>query len=224
MVLIYALLGGILPALVWLWFWLHEDKKRPEPRGRLALTFIAGMASVFVVLPLEELVQSAGLDSFFLLFLFWAIIEEALKFLFAYAAALHGKDMDEPVDAVIYMVTAALGFAAIENALFLLSPISGGLVLESIITGNMRFIGATALHTLASGVLGAFIGFSFYKNSYIKAKHVFYGLVVATLLHTAFNFFIITNTRDDIFTIFAGVWFALVVLIAVFERVKRVYS
>ena len=57
--ILFALLGGVLPALLWLWFWLKEDKKRPEPRGLILLAFIAGMLTVPVVLPFEKLADSA---------------------------------------------------------------------------------------------------------------------------------------------------------------------
>ena len=50
-----AFAGGILPALIWLWFWLREDREAPEPRGLIALSFAAGMAVVYFVLPIQKL-------------------------------------------------------------------------------------------------------------------------------------------------------------------------
>ena len=54
---IAASLGGLLPALAWLWFWLREDSKHPEPRRLIALAFLAGMVAVAVAIPLEKGVQ-----------------------------------------------------------------------------------------------------------------------------------------------------------------------
>src|SRR6185503_10263021 len=127
-----AALGGVLPALAWLWFWLREDSKHPEPRRLIALAFIAGMICVVVAVPIEKAVQPL-FASTTLVFTAWSIIEELLKFLFAYATVLRLADDDEPIDPVIYMVTTALGFAAAENTLFLLSPLSGGTVLQEIL-------------------------------------------------------------------------------------------
>jgi RsiW-degrading membrane proteinase PrsW (M82 family) len=45
-IIAYALLSGILPALLWLWFWLKEDNLHPEPRSLLIGSFIAGMIVV----------------------------------------------------------------------------------------------------------------------------------------------------------------------------------
>src|SRR3989339_737850 len=51
-----AFAGGVLPALVWLWFWLKQDRENPEPRGLITLSFVAGMAVVFFVLPVQKLI------------------------------------------------------------------------------------------------------------------------------------------------------------------------
>ena len=62
-ILILAFLGGIIPSLLWLWFWLKEEEKgKSEPSGLLAICFIVGMISVFFVLPLEKFIQN-NLDS-----------------------------------------------------------------------------------------------------------------------------------------------------------------
>jgi len=227
--LFWALLGGILPALIWLWFWLREDKKRPEPRGLLVFTFIGGMIAVLVVLPLEKF--SEEILSFFgiggitgLLIIIWAVIEEVVKYVFSYFTALRRRAFDEPIDAPIYLITTALGFAALENTLFLLTPLRDGSIIQSLITGNMRFIGATVLHTLASGVIGLLIGFSFYKNKKIKHEYLAVGLFLAIVLHALFNFFIMRSSNEGVFGIFGVVWVAIVVLILLLERVKRIRS
>ncbi|MBU1159880.1 PrsW family intramembrane metalloprotease, partial [Patescibacteria group bacterium] len=124
--IILAFLAGFLPPLIWLWFWLKKDP-HPEPRSILILTFLGGMLSVLIAFVLEyavnifkesfsikETVSAAAITLFL-----WAIIEETVKYLSARLTALKRISFDEPVDAIIYMVTAALGFAALENVLFL---------------------------------------------------------------------------------------------------------
>ena len=115
--LLFALLGGVLPALLWLWFWLKEDKKSPEPRGLIFMSFVAGMMVVPLVIPFQ---QFAATYFFGIIALTsWAATEEILKFLAAWLFVLRRKEMNEPIDAVIYMITIALGFSAFENALYL---------------------------------------------------------------------------------------------------------
>src|SRR3990167_2270732 len=220
--IIFSLLGGILPALLWLWFWLKEDRLHPEPKTRILLVFVAGMVSVFVVLPFEKFVYSLTLSSISLItIILWAITEEVFKFITAYFTALKNKVADEPIDAVIYMITAALGFSALENTLFLFNLIDTGLFSESIITGNSRFLGATLLHVASSAAIGVMIGLSFYKKPWIKKLFLLAGIGISILLHTIFNLLII-KLENDLFFIFAGVWILIILLIVLIEKIKKV--
>jgi len=218
----FALAGGILPALLWLWFWLQEDRLHPEPRSMIIRTFIAGMFAVPLVLPLEQLIQKNYAFDITLVVFLWACAEELFKWLAVYLAAFDTKEYDEPIDAVVYMLTGALGFAAMENVFFLITSISNTNVVESLVTGNLRFIGATLLHVLSSGVIGLFMGLSFCKSGLAKKTYLLFGLALAILLHTLFNVYIIRDGGTSIFIIFCFVWVAVLLLIAGFEKVKRI--
>ena len=52
--LFLALTGGFLPAIVWLWFWLGEDEKRPEPTGYILQAFLVGGLTVLIAFFLER--------------------------------------------------------------------------------------------------------------------------------------------------------------------------
>src|SRR3989338_6456029 len=160
---IYALLGGILPALVWLAFWLREDYKHPEPLGLILRTFLLGMGAVILVLPLEKAVDTLFPGMTLVAILLWVILEEIFKFTAAFFGGLHSVEDNEPIDPIIYMITAALGFVALENTLFILGPIIGEDITTSVVTGNLRFIGAGLLHVVSSGIIGVSLAFSFYK-------------------------------------------------------------
>jgi len=215
-----ALLGGILPALFWLWFWLREDSQRPEPTGLIIRTFIAGMAVVPLVLPLQKL--ALGLFTGATLIFAWVIIEETLKYALALIVILWHKAVDEPIDYIVYMITLALGFAALENALFIWNPLVAGDLSGSIITGNFRFLGATLIHVLASGAIGVFLAFAFYRSDTIKIIAGTFGLFVAVVLHALFNLFIMDANGETILSIFLVVWLLVIGLFMVFEKVKRI--
>jgi|TARA_Y100000310_G_scaffold296014_1_gene327887 RsiW-degrading membrane proteinase PrsW (M82 family) len=219
--LLFAFFGGILPALLWLWFWLKEDKKRPEPRGLIILTFIAGMIVVPIVLPFERFIDVSFTGP--IVIILWATIEEIFKFAGAYFIVLRRKEVDEPIDAVIYMITIALGFAALENTLFLLNPLIDGDFINTIINSNLRFLGATLLHTLSSATVGIMIALSFYKSGKaLKIIYTIFGLILATALHSLFNFFIIKESGDQMLTVFFFVWIGIMILILFFEKIKRI--
>jgi RsiW-degrading membrane proteinase PrsW (M82 family) len=219
---IYALLGGILPALLWLWFWIQEDKLHPEPRGRIMLAFLGGMVAVAIVYPLEKLVAgNYGMtnSTYFL----WAVIEEIVKLAMAWIICLRSPDYDEPIDALEYMITVALGFAALENTLFILNPLLEGHALQGILTGNMRFIGASLLHVVSSAVLGYCIGREYYKKSiWIKDSWRIIGLGLAVALHTVFNMFIIYENGSKTFFVFGCVWAAALGVLLLFEKIKKI--
>ena len=216
-----AMAGGVLPALAWLWFWLREDSKHPEPRRLIALAFLAGMVGVGIVIPIEQFV-AAQIGMGTATFTIWSIIEECTKFALAYATVLRLRENDEPIDAVIYMVVVALGFAAAENTLFLLSPLAGVSALQEIMTGNLRFIGATLLHVLSSSAIGVFLGLAFYYTRTIKMEFALIGLTIASTLHAAFNYYILNTPEQDIFRVFGFVWLGIIVLLAVVEYIKRI--
>jgi RsiW-degrading membrane proteinase PrsW (M82 family) len=155
----------------------------------------------------------------------WATCEEVFKFVAAYLTGLRQKEDDEPVDQIIYLVTAALGFAALENALYVFNDLYyGNTVITSFMTGNTRFIGATLLHIISSASIGVFLGLSFYKSKLSKFIHLGIGLVVASGLHTAFNLLIIKSEDNTavMFTTFYFVWISIIVLLLCFEKVKNV--
>src|SRR3989338_9470647 len=157
----YAVLGGILPALLWLSFWLREDRKHPEPKGLIGKTFLFGMLAVIVVLPFQKGVDAVFPDLMLPAIFLWAGLEECFKFAAGYFGGLHSIEDNEPVDPIIYMITAALGFVALENTLFILGPLLIGEELtRSVIAGNLRFIGASLLHVVSSGIVGVSLAFS----------------------------------------------------------------
>jgi RsiW-degrading membrane proteinase PrsW (M82 family) len=217
---IYALLGGILPAFLWLLFWLREDWKHPEPNRLILRTFLFGMLSVGLAIPLQQWASSVFANAFVIQIILWALIEESFKFLSAYFGGIHSVSDNEPVDPLVYMLTAALGFVAIENTLFILNPLLESNVMESLVTGNMRFVGASLLHVVSSGITGAFLSYSFYKSKRHKWRAVFHGLFWATLFHASFNLLILYKNQAGLTAAFLAVWVGVVVLLWTFERVK----
>jgi len=218
--ILLAIIWGVLPALFWLWFWLREDHFHPEPQRLIIYSFILGMIAVPLVIPIQHL-ASVLLSGTTVVIVAWALIEEVAKLIAAYIGGLHRKAMNEPIDALIYMITPALGFAALENVLFLLGPLSGGDFFLGFVTGNIRFIGTTLVHVVASSIIGTSIAFSFYKKQNIQIAYVAVGAVLAIILHAIFNLFILNTQSGGMFLIFLVIWLAVVSIILLFEKVKR---
>jgi len=215
-----ALIAGLVPSLIWLWFWNREDAS-PEPRTMLAAAFFGGVLAVVAALIAEKYVAGIVSDPS-LRYTLWAAIEEIFKFAAVGVIALMSGYNDEPIDAMVYCIAGALGFAALENTLFLLGPLSGGAIAQSIATGNMRFIGATLVHIVGTATVGFALGYVFYKGYLAKIIAVFIGLLAAITFHAAFNLSIINGDAADTLRAFSWVWGAVVILIILFEEIKVV--
>ena len=189
---IFALTVGLLPSFVWLYFFIREDERHPEPKRLILYAFIAGGLSTFFVVGPQALLQSVfpkfGLEIYSPVSLFiLGGIEELFKFLAVYVVIAWRRDFDEPVDAMIYMIVAALGFAAVENlaSVFKISDaILGGPTEVDI--ASLRFVGATLLHVLASAIVGYYWGLSMVHHGKLGIS-IIEGIGVATLLHAVFN-------------------------------------
>ena len=107
---------------------------------------------------------------------------------------LRNPEFDEPVDAMIYMIAAGLGFAAIENILVLFRTIESGLS-QTLSVWALRFVGSTLLHTLASAMVGYFLAMSWFFQDHRK-KLIVIGLALATVFHFTFNLILATFTGD----------------------------
>lgn len=213
---------GLIPALVWLWFWLSEDRHH-EPAKILTLSFIGGMFAVIVVLPLQKEVYDIFGGEGSIPFALWASLEEITKFIFVYFIAIRNKSVaDEPIDDIIYLIVSALGFVTLENTLFMMDFVKSGDIINTIIHGNLRFIGASLLHTMSSATIGICMALSFYKDKKTKIFYTLSGIIIAIVLHTAFNLFIISEYISNIFFVFGAVWFSIVVLLLLFEKVKQI--
>ncbi|MGC9602892.1 MAG: PrsW family glutamic-type intramembrane protease [Minisyncoccia bacterium] len=209
---LFVVILALLPAILWMIFFLKEDR-HPEPKRLILFTFCAGALASIPVLVLQVIFQKfiAGpINVFLVLVLGLAVIEEIFKFFAAYWSVWNEPAFDEPVDAMIYTIAAALGFATIEN-IFIMGDKLDYLSLTNFITTlsalGFRFIGATLLHGLAS----AFAGFYWAIGRRIGkvGPKIILGIGIATAIHFVFNYLIyrfedVSLFYPSLFLIFAA--------------------
>lgn len=194
-VLLIAL--GLIPSLVWLSFYARKDC-HPEPKNLLAQTFLMGIiiSPVAIILQfsfaqlgyLVTGISQAVIQDTSYFFLWAAVVEEVIKFYAVRLLIMRSPEFDEPIDAMIYMITAGLGFAAMENVLVMFRVFPDG-AQAALATWALRFTGATLLHALSSGLLGYFVAMSWFFHDH-KRKLVVIGLIMATIFHFTFNTFL----------------------------------
>lgn len=208
-----AVFTGFLLSSAWLTFFLLEDREKPEPKRVILKAFFVGMLSALSAIGLEKIFISIaptiGLQSHSLGVIFGnSLIEEFSKFAVVFVFISVSKYFDEPVDRMIYMIVAGLGFATTENFFFLSNAASSA---ELIGLTVLRFAGATLMHALTSGMLGY----------YWARSMIFLGLIAATIVHTVFNLLVLSFGPEFYPTTFLiAVSF---VLFYEFDRIKAYY-
>jgi len=142
--ILFAFVAPFVPGLLWLWFFYTRDRYQPEPKRVVAWTFALGGLSAAPAILGEKLGESVfhlG-DAMMravvfegtvplgtvaaLCFLIIGPVEELCKFAAVRAFAARHRAFDEPLDGIIYASAAALGFASIENVLYIQGSESAG--------------------------------------------------------------------------------------------------
>jgi RsiW-degrading membrane proteinase PrsW (M82 family) len=193
---------AFLPSLIWLVFFLRKDA-HPESKKMILEIFLYGVLVALPALFIEKgalqfikdyIPENSTLFLFLKIFVGVALIEEFMKYLVFKIKVSPSPEFDEPIDAMIYMIIIALGFAAFENFLILLGLDFLSLPLfikDAFLLSLFRFVSAIFLHALVSGLFGYYLALSMIKK---QNKEIFFirGLLLATLLHGLYNLSIIT--------------------------------
>lgn len=185
---------GVFPSIIWLLFFLREDV-HPESNRMILKVFCYGILAAFLALIFEfgllGIVAKFLLPSLFALifniFISVSLVEEFSKYILVKKIAISDPEFDEPMDAMLYMIIAALGFAALENIFVLLNLGLPFRISDTLVLTLFRFLGATFLHALCSGTIGFFLALSFCRPKK-RLRLIVVGFVIAAFLHGLFNF------------------------------------
>jgi RsiW-degrading membrane proteinase PrsW (M82 family) len=148
-------------------------------------TFLLGVAATIPViaigLPLSLLQPPPVLPiraAFFAAFVTAAIPEEFLKFLVLVGYSARRRCFDEPMDGLVYGAAAALGFAALENVLYVMD---GGWA-----TALLRAVTAVPMHAAAGAMIG--YGISMARFGSRGRSAIWEGFLAAVAVHGTYDF------------------------------------
>lgn len=188
---ILAIVLGFISGLFWLAIFYRMDKYQPEPKTLVAFVFFLGCLSVIPTIIFETifdtLIHPLGdtslLGSFIAQFAGVGPIEEGSKMLMM-LAIYWNKEFNEPIDGMVYSTSVALGFATVENTLYMLgSGMIAGLF-GLVWTFFLRFFLSTLGHIFFSAMWGYQLGMRKMK----LRKGLLFGLLIAAFLHGLYNF------------------------------------
>lgn len=125
---ITILTTALLPVVILVYYINHKDKKSPEPTGQLVKAFLFGILSApvsfclsipFGIIGLYPIEATSILGSISTAFFGAAIPEEIAKFFMLWLLLRKNRYFDEKMDGIVYAVCVSLGFAALENIMYL---------------------------------------------------------------------------------------------------------
>ncbi len=215
--LVWAIIGGGLPTLLWVWYFNKQTEHR-ESLGVLLFSFLAGIIALWLTIPIQKYIiaQKFFFDGELIFAL--ACIEEMVKFFVVRALVLRIHDIQYRSDYVLYMTTAALGFAAMENILYLIDPISVGDFSAAFMTGNLRFFGSTIVHSVSSALHGLWVGLALSFNTPTRWIYWIFGLASATLVHGVFNTYVGSDNSFHSIILFVSLWILLSIITILFHK------
>ncbi len=189
------LLVAVIPGVVLLLYVYYRDKYEKESPLLVWKVFIFGIFSAFVAGEIERLIYAYlhGIENslivlFALLFSFVAIApaEEGVKFLVTYYIAFGNEAFNEPMDGIVYATSASLGFATLENILYVLN--------SGVETGIFRAFTSVPTHAFLGIIMGSYMGKAKFADKLQKNKFLWLSIFVPLLLHGIFDFVLLSKT------------------------------
>ena len=184
------IIAAVLPVAL-LCGYIYKKDPNKEPAGLLAKLFIFGFFSSIPIVILELILNNffptKGLYDFFKMFInvFIAIglVEEGFKWIISMLLGYRNKEFDEIYDIIVYTVFVSLGFACIENILYVLSNGLGNAIL--------RAITSIPGHTCFAVIMGYFFAKAklneMNKNSSLKSRNMILSILAPTIAHTFYD-------------------------------------
>ncbi|MEO5602898.1 MAG: PrsW family glutamic-type intramembrane protease [Cyclobacteriaceae bacterium] len=196
------LLGlALAPSAAIILFIYLKDKHEREPVSLLVISFFYGLLSTLITLgislPVNMLIilrANDVVDEFYAAFFKVALVEEFSKFFFVRFILFRNKHFNEPFDGIVYAVMVSMGFATLENVLYVFE--------FGYETAILRMFTAVPAHATFGVLMGYFLG----KAKFTHKKKILYSfvaLLAATLFHGSYDYFwFIANVKG----IWTGIW------------------
>lgn len=173
--------AAIAPGLALLSYFYLRNQMATEPRKTLLQAFLFGTLITFPIMFIQYVVKTEDTFSnrFITEVLFSSGLEEFFKWLVIFTVILRHIEFDDPYDGILYGASVSLGFATVENVLYLLS--------FGINTALMRAILPVSSHALFGVVMGYYFGKSKFANNDKKTEYLILSILTPFLLHIIYN-------------------------------------
>lgn len=173
--------AAIAPGLALFSYFYLRNQMATEPRKTLFRTFIFGLLITFPIMFIQYVLQEEQLitNPFLLNVVFSSTMEEFFKWFIIFAFIYRHVEFDDPYDGILYGAAASLGFATMENLLYLLT--------FGIDTAFMRALLPVSSHALFGVVMGYYFGKSKFTKNNRSMEYLVLSIGAPFLLHFAYN-------------------------------------
>ena len=187
--LIFFVLLSTGPGLFISWWIYKKDKHAPEPHLHLAISFILGMVIILPAYILETAgssvinVSKDPIETLIYSMFIIALTEEGLKFSVLRLYNYTNNDFDEPMDGIVYAVMISMGFATLENIMYVNS--------YGLQVGLLRMFTAIPAHAAFAVLMGYYAGKAKFAPKNKRTLLLVTGLSFAVLSHGLYDFFLL---------------------------------
>lgn len=173
--------AAIAPSLALFSYFYLRNQMSTEPRRTLLQSFIYGAIITFPIMFIQYVVKEEQTFSneFFSTVVFTSALEEFFKWLVILIVILRHVEFDDPYDGILYGAAVSLGFATVENILFLLS--------FGIDQALVRAILPVSSHALFGVVMGYYFGRSKFAKDKREKEYIFLAILGPFTLHFIYN-------------------------------------
>ncbi len=185
---------ALAPVLICAFYIYFRDKYEKEPVRLLITGVLYGVLITVPIVHTENFVtlfvpnQGWMMESFWMSFMVASLVEEGYKFAILFFLVWQNHNFNERFDGIVYGVFISLGFAGLENLLYVLNPMLGGLE-----TGIARAIVSVPGHAIFGITMGYHFAMAKFENKGMFRRAVM-AFVVPFLLHGVYDFILMTNT------------------------------
>ena len=193
------LIISILPVVLLGYFIYNKDSEK-EPKILLFKLFVSGFFAAVLVFLFNLIISkffphllvgnsASFIKLFFMTFVEVALVEELSKWIMIRFVGYRSKEFDQLYDIIVYSVFVALGFAMIENMFYVFLSADG------MVIGLSRAVLSVPGHVCFGIFMGVFLGFARIneENKKFNRIYMFLALIIPTLLHTVYNFCLMTD-------------------------------
>jgi len=210
-------IAAVLPVFAILVFYYMLDKFEPEPFKLLMRIFLFGCLTVAPILIVETYLMNIAPYTGEALNLYHAFVvagftEEVFKWSVVYFVAFRNKEFNQKLDGIVYAVFASMGFAVIENIMYVMQ--------NGMETAILRGILSVPAHMFMGVIMGYYLSLARF-NKRNRFVNIIKSIVYPIILHGIYDYILMSQFQ---LLLLLFIPFMIYTFFMVRKKVKEYYN